>query len=80
MTSLKARKIFSDDERSVVVVESVDIRFEKYDTGFGVLAFLAPVATVILQAGRASAFDANADPVDLDGLVDQVPELSMILS
>ena len=79
MATLTARRIYRDDERSIIVVESADIRLDKYGSGFALLASLAPIATVVVVAGRARAMNLEADRMDLDRLIDDVPELSVLI-
>ena len=79
MPVLEARRIYVDDRQSIIVVESIDVRHERCGKAHGLLARLAPIAVVIAMPDRARALDMNADPVDLDRLLDEVGNLPTLL-
>ena len=79
MATLKARKIYSDDQRTVVVVRSTDVLHEKRNDVLGLLAWSKPVAVVILSGSGTRAVDMNAQPLDLNGLLDDAEGLSALL-
>ena len=79
MEALKARKVYSDDRLTVVVVRSADVRHEKRDDVLGLLAWSKPVAVVVLSESGARAVDMNAQPLDLNRLLDDAEGLSALL-
>ncbi len=79
MATLKARKIYSDDQRTVVIVRSADIRHEKRGDVLGLMAWSKPVAVVVLSESGARAVDMSAQPLDLSGLLDDAEGLSALL-
>jgi hypothetical protein len=80
MAELRARRVYDDEDRTVVVVESIDIRFRKADEGFGFLARSEPVAVVVATADGTHAVDVNAEPLDVVRLIDEVPELGDLVA
>jgi len=79
MPTLNASRIYRDDLKTVIVVESADIRYEKSDDALGLLAWSRPVAVVVLETNYAHAVDMNAEPVDLSHLLDNAEGLSALL-
>lgn len=79
MATLKVRRVHGDQRQTVVVIESVDIRYEKRGDVLGLLARSEPIAVVISAANGAQAVDMNGKPVELDRLLDDVGELAALL-
>lgn len=80
MRTLNARGIYRDDWKTVIVIESTDIRYERSDDVLGLLAWSKPVAVVVSETSHAHAVDMNAEPVDLGRLLDNVDGLSALLT
>lgn len=83
MVALKARRVFRDERRTVIVVESVELWSEKWgknwNRGFGVVAELEPVAIVIMVGELTHAMDVNATSMDLEPLLQDAAELRGLL-
>lgn len=79
MATLKANRIISDEQHSVIVVESVESHHEIGDDFFGFFAWSEPVAVVTSNANGAQAVDINGEPLDLDCLIRDADELNVLL-
>lgn len=79
MATLKATRLYADDRQTVIVINTVDIRHEQTDAALGLYASSKPVAVVVSAASGTRAIDMNAEPLDLDRLLDDAGEVGALL-
>ena len=76
---LKARRIFGDGQRTVIVVESAEIRSDRYDSMFRLVAHSTPVAVIVSEPKGVRAIGMTGESVDLDRLAEGVAGLNTLL-
>jgi hypothetical protein len=68
MTSLRATTVFADRGIKVTVVESRELRVDRSSCRQFISGRLGPVAVVVRGPDGTSAFDMDAQSVDIDQL------------
>ena len=79
MAALKASEIYRDERQAVILVVSVELCHEKCAGALCVYAKSEPVAIVIAIGSRTYAVDVNAEPADLDLLLQNTEGLVALL-
>ena len=79
MAMLRARQVLGDGRRTVIVVESAEIRTDRQDSMFRLAALKKPVAVVVAEGAGARAIGMTGEPADLDRLAADVDGLSTLL-
>ncbi len=76
---LSARRLYVDEDKVVIVVESVDIRCESAQNTVGFVALSLPVSVVTSTAEGTRAVDLDSQPVKLERLLDEARQLRSLL-
>ena len=68
MTRLRATTVFSGPGLTVTAIESVAFHLDRMGNARWVTARVEPVAVIVKEPGRISAFDTEGQRVDIDRL------------
>ena len=68
MTRLRATTVFSSPGQTVTAIESVAFRVDRMGNARWMTGCLEPIAVIVREPGRTSAFDMDGQPVDVDRL------------
>ena len=68
MTRLRATTVFSSPGLTVTAIESVACRVDSMGNARWVTGCLEPIAVIVKEPGRTSAFDTEGQLVDIDRL------------
>ena len=79
MAKLKAKRIYRDEQQSIILVESIDFQYEKAASMLGFFAKSHPIAIIVMARNRTYAVSVNAEPADLDRLIRDAEGLSTLL-
>ncbi len=79
MAELRARRIYSDPARTIVAVESVELVAHRTSGRFQLFGRAEPSAIVVAGGDGSYALDMQCEPVDLDRLRREVPELDAMI-
>ena len=80
MATLTARQIYADDRQIVIIVESSNVRCDKSDATFRLMATSQPVAVVIDDESGSRAVDVSGEQLDLDQLLVDATALGKLLA
>jgi hypothetical protein len=73
MASLRTKTVFADKGITVTAVESVELWSDRTNHRQFITGRLEPIAVIVREADKTSAFDMGGQPVDIDRL-DLPPE------
>lgn len=79
MSSLRSREIYNEYGYRLLAVESVDVRCSNFAYGCQLFGKIEPVAVIVCGPRGVYALDAEARPVDLDQLRQDIPGLDELL-
>ena len=79
MSTLRAKKIFQNSALTLIAVESVDLRRHGSGSGGHLYMAIEPFAVVVRTSAEAYALDMEGNPVNLDQLRREAPELDAII-
>lgn len=68
MMTVRVRTVFSDEKRTVIAIESLDLRSDRTYRPRYATANLKPIAVIVREPDRTYALDMAAQPVDIDRL------------
>lgn len=80
MHTKRAKSVFSNDVLTIVAIEKAVTQSQKWDFSCGISSVLEPVAVVVCEERNQYALDMNAEPIDIDQLKKDVPELDHLLT
>lgn len=80
MGTLRAKEIFNHAGLRLVVIESAELRCSKEDLGCQVYGRLDPIAVIICARDHVYALDMKAQPIAIDQLLEDIPELQDIIA
>jgi hypothetical protein len=79
MADFRITEIYNDAERILIAVESVAVNHENSDTGCWVYGRIEAIAIIVLDQESAYAFNTEAQPVSIDLLSKDIPELAAMI-
>lgn len=77
MTTLRATTVFSGRGLTVAAVESLEVHANRMQRGRWLAASLEPIAVMVREPGKTSAFDMDGQPIDIDLLLDLPADLGL---
>ena len=80
MDTLRATEIFSQAGLCLIAIESADLQQSKTELGYHIRAHLAPLALIVCTSDEIFAFDMQAQPIAVEHLVENIPELKNIIT
>lgn len=75
MTTFRPRQLHVDRGLALIAIESVETYRHGSNSGYRFSATVEPIALVICGPDTVRALDMQGDPVDVDGLRRDVPDL-----
>ena len=80
MPTLRIAEVFESDERSILVVERIDILTTRHAAGAAASVSIRPIAVVMRDDRHVRACDLDGNPIDLDALCDSYPGVDLELA
>ena len=68
MTRLRATTVFSSPGLTVTAIESVAFRVDRMGNARWMTGRVEPIAVIVSESGRTSAFDTDGQSLDIDRL------------
>jgi len=80
MATLRAREVLTDSKYKIVAIESIDFQSKKTNTHSRMFGYLKPIAIIVYSPDSLYAIDMEAQPVALEQLRQDVPELETMIT
>jgi len=79
MTRLRAVKLYQDEKRKVIAIESVELSQSKFNSGGQVYGSITPLAVVVCGSDGNEVLVLDADDVELDKMKQLHPGLDELI-
>ena len=80
MATLRAREVFCNSRRKIVAIESIDFQHKQTTIHSRMFGYLKPIAIIVFSPGALYAVDMEAQPVALEQLRQDIPELDIMIT